>query len=132
VNVREFVSETLGQIFQGVRDAGAVAKETGGAVISVEYNKEGDRSKSRDGRPVIDVAFDVALTVETTGGGKGNITVFGVGVEAGAGRQDTTVSRVQFSVPIVMPASEPAAEKSTVAAISARVPRVQSIMDKQF
>ena len=56
------------------------------------------------------VDFDIALTVEVSskGSGGGGLKVFGIGanVQGELASKDTTVSRIQFAVPILLPTSE--------------------------
>jgi len=49
------------------------------------------------------VDFDVAVSAETAGGGKGSIKVLGVGAEGGGQHKSTYANRITFSVPIRLP-----------------------------
>ena len=58
---------------------------------------------------VQEIEFDIALTVET-GGTKnagGQLTVMGVGVggKAETSTRSSTISRVKFSVPVILPSA---------------------------
>jgi hypothetical protein len=56
------------------------------------------------------VDFDIAVTAEDAikGGGEGGIKVLGLGGKASGelSSRDTTVSRIQFAVPILLPQSQ--------------------------
>jgi hypothetical protein len=49
------------------------------------------------------VDFDVAVSAETAGGGKGSIKVFGVGVDAGGEHKTGYANRFTFAVPVRLP-----------------------------
>ena len=99
MDIKEFVSETLSQIIDGVVDVQQRSKEKN-AVVAPFY---GYQQK---------VCFDVAVTVvegkEVTG--KAGISVWSIGAGA-SGKSETsssTVSRIQFEIPIELPkGSEP-------------------------
>ena len=49
------------------------------------------------------VDFDVAISAETQGGGKGSLEVFSVGISGGAERKSGYANRINFGVPIRLP-----------------------------
>ncbi|HLF96453.1 MAG TPA: hypothetical protein VI457_04860 [Methylococcaceae bacterium] len=112
MNLNEFVKEVLTEIVSGIRAAQEVE---GGAFIvpggdgGHEYAKHPRVSSSARIKSTI-VDFDIALTVEdsTKGSGGGGLKVFGIGanVQGEAASKDTTVSRIQFAVPILLPESQ--------------------------
>ena len=116
MDLNEFVSETLTQIFTGVQAAQNRVKEAGGKISPSQtckiYGK--DRlfvhvSKDGEQQPLNNIEFDVALTtVEASGSeGKAGLTVWGMGAGV-SGKTETsnsTVSRIKFSVPVVLPQS---------------------------
>jgi len=94
VDIKEFISETLSQIVDGVVEAQQRTKEKRAVVVPHhEYFKR--------------VGFDVAVTVvesmEKTG--KAGITVWSVGggVSGKSEKSSSTVSRIQFEIPIELP-----------------------------
>jgi len=91
--LKEFVSETLKQITDGVRDAQQAVSS--GAVIAPFY------------RCVEKVDFDVAVTAveKTEKEGKAGINVWsvGAGVRSEAEASTSTSNRIKFSVSIQLP-----------------------------
>ena len=49
------------------------------------------------------VDFDIAITGEISGKGGANLTVFGVGAQAGGEHKSTTANKIRFSVPMRLP-----------------------------
>jgi hypothetical protein len=112
MNLNEFVKEVLVEVISGIRNAQQVE---GGAFI-VPCNDGGHEyanhprfsSSSRIKSTIVD--FDIALTVEDSkkAEGGGGLKVWGIGASL-TGEQsskDTTVSRIQFSIPILLPESK--------------------------
>ena len=101
MELREFVAQTLTQIFQGVREAQSATAALGARVNPGRLTfADGVREHVTQR-----VAFDVALTVDKSDTKEGK-----VGVAAVAGKLDSrnqVVSRVSFSVPIELPLSAP-------------------------
>lgn len=94
MDVKEFVSETLKEIIDGVVEA---QKDTEGkGAVVVPYSTPNEK-----------VGFDIAVTVaegkET--GGKAGISVWsiGAGVSGKSESSNTTVSRITFSVLVSLP-----------------------------
>jgi hypothetical protein len=56
------------------------------------------------------VDFDIALTVEdsskTTGGGGLKVAGIGANINGESSSKDTKVSRIQFSIPVLLPESQ--------------------------
>ncbi|MCX7355715.1 MAG: hypothetical protein NTY59_12970 [Alphaproteobacteria bacterium] len=110
MDLREFVSATLRDIAFGIQDAqkidgvgGLIAPSSiGGHELPAD---SGVTNNSRITSTV--VKFDVAVTAEETAAGGAKAGVKVLGLSAGVGGDLTaksgTASRVQFSVPLVMP-----------------------------
>ena len=113
MELKDFVAQTLTQIIAGVKDSQVTAKGLGAEVnprLNTSYTeagKQGFLSIGNGYAPV--VQFDVALTVTEGTGTKGGIGVFAGVVNLGSSGQSTSesssVSRVKFSVPLVLPKS---------------------------
>ena len=112
MDLREFVETSLVQIIEGVRNA-QVTANTHAAVVSpgsTTYVESGGKLGVY-GRsspvPTTMVSFDVAVTADKSGqaGGKVNLMVAGVGlgVESGGHSGTQTVSRIQFTIAIILP-----------------------------
>ena len=113
MKLSEFVQEVLTEIVAGVREA--QSKEGGAFIVP-----GGDGGHKYASHPRIGVGgllkstivdFDIALTVEESskGGGGGSLKVFGVGganVQGELASKDTTVSRIQFAVPVLLPQAQ--------------------------
>ena len=112
MKLSEFVEEVLTEIISGIRAAQSVE---GGAFVvpsgdgGHSYAAHARMSSSARLKSTI-VDFDIALTVEDSskGGGGGALKVLGIGVNAQGelSSRDTTVSRIQFAVPLLLPASQ--------------------------
>jgi hypothetical protein len=112
MQLREFIKEVLNQIVDGVRDA---QKSNGGAFVVPTGDgghKYADHARfagnARMKSTIVD--FDVAITAEDSDkveGGAG-VKVFSLqfGAKGEVASKDTTVSRVQFAVPLLLPESE--------------------------
>jgi len=108
----EFVKEVLTEIISGIRNA---QEAEGGAFIvpggdgGHDYAKHPRVSSSARIKSTI-VDFDIALTVEESskGSGGGGLKVFGMGanVQGELSSKDTTVSRIQFAIPLILPQSQ--------------------------
>lgn len=111
MDLQEFVKQTLTQIIEGVTDAQKQVSEKGGEInphINTSHEQLGKQGFlfSSEG-PVQIVKFDVALTVGEGKGTKGGIGVFagvvGLGSSGESSSENSSVSRVEFSVPLLLP-----------------------------
>ena len=113
MDLKEFVADSLAQIIEGIEDAQRRCAETG-AWISPKGPKLPARSESPamnagggDNQYLDDVKFDVAITASegSSGGGEAKLQVLSVSL-GGGGKvesQNSAVSRIQFSIPVVWP-----------------------------
>lgn len=125
MDLKEFVSETLKQIFEGVTTAQDEVKAMGGRINPNLICNNATNIASPNmvipgevSTTVTNVDFDVALTVTETSGkaGKAGLTVWsmGAGVEGSSQTTNSTVSRVKFLVHAVLPISQqPVPEPAT-------------------
>ena len=111
MNLKEFVSETIVQIIEGVIDANDRTKQYGAVVSpniagSQEHGAKHGFVASKDGAAQM-IHFDVALEAKEGTGTKGGIGVvtgiFSLGSAGQSSAESSTVSRVKFGVPIVLP-----------------------------
>jgi hypothetical protein len=112
MNLNEFITEVLIEIVSGIRSA---QEQKGGAFIvpssdgGHEYAKHDRVSSSARLKSTI-VDFDIALTVEDSSrsGGSGGLRVAGIGanLQGESSSKDTTVSRIRFAIPILLPESQ--------------------------
>ena len=115
MELKEFVSETLISIVSGIKDA-QEKSEILGALInpgglnrnisSVENNAIWDNRTNNYAQPV---SFDVAITAEDSANTGGKVKVlsgiFGGDIGGEKGTKNVLASRIQFSVPVLFPAS---------------------------
>ena len=108
MDLKEFVSQTLTQIMDGVREAQTAT--THGGIVSPalrHFGKLTDIAQTDVGDYTQMVEFDVALTVEQGTGTKGGIgLVVGpvtLGSTGQSSAQNSSVNRVKFRVPVVLP-----------------------------
>lgn len=121
MELNEFVNQVIISVIKGVNESQALLKNTN-AIVNPSTIKDGYLSGTN--RKVIDVNFDVAVTTSEEGNNnKGvKISVFetfsgGVGKETKTANQ--TVSRVSFSVPVVLPTSDNLSEEAMKKQITA-------------
>ena len=114
MELKDFVSETIKSIIEGVKEAQSTAEQNDALVnpgglmrntSNVSNNALWDNSTNVYAQPV---SFDVAVTVEEKAGGKGSIKILGgiLNAEAGGegGVSSGIANRVQFIVPVMLPA----------------------------
>lgn len=108
MELKDFIAQTLIQIQQGVKEAIDKTKSNStqrGYINPVWQGAVSDTDIQK-------VKFDVAVTVadKTSGGGNAGIKVAGI-VDLGGGKtastESSSISRVQFEVPIITPHSDP-------------------------
>ncbi len=101
MDVKEFLSETIRQVVEGILDAQKQTKNKGAVVVP-----HGGSEKV--------VRFDIAVAVTegTPASGIGNLQVYGNGSDANGKSESSNsiVHRVQFEVPIEYPSGEEAHE----------------------
>ena len=110
MNLKEFVSETLVQLVDGVIEAQARTKDKK-AIINPRLIANSTTGKigvfDTSGAPAQMIQFDVALTAMEGTGTKGGIGVvaglFTIGSTGQSQAESSTVSRVKFSVPVSLP-----------------------------
>jgi hypothetical protein len=96
MDLETFIAETLRQIVKGVRTA---QEHQNCALALINETIKVDKSRL--------IEFDVALTVTEGSEAKAGIGVFsgvfGVGTQANTSAANSSVSRIKFSVPIILP-----------------------------
>ena len=116
VKLEDFISQSLIQIINGVKAAQAHAKEHNAEIISNRMNTINSSSGSTvymDQNEYIypqvfqSIEFDIAVTASSHGGIKGGmgivIPVIGIGYNATKTNENSSISRIKFSIPIVLP-----------------------------
>ena len=115
VELKEFISQALANVVQGVLDAQQVLGANGKYINPELSTQQGTHEKhgklvSIQGQLVQTVEFDVAVTATEGTGTKGGIGVvagiFALGSQGQSSEEVSAVSRIKFSVPITLPYGE--------------------------
>ncbi|OWY70391.1 hypothetical protein B7486_16515 [cyanobacterium TDX16] len=111
MELRDFVRNSIVQVVEGIRGAAESVRATGARVSPVAdeicgYTQQAALIHGEKG--VVEyIAFDVAVTTVTEAkkeGGAGiHVAGIGLGGRGTKGTQDTSVSRLQFRVPVEYP-----------------------------
>lgn len=112
MELKEFVSQSLQQIFEGICDAQKNTKELGGSIATKVIAPQRDHQSvlgfnHKDA--VMLVEFDISLdTVDSTNSKAGFglfVTAFGGGAQTGSSLSNNQLSRLGFSVPVILPSA---------------------------
>jgi hypothetical protein len=116
VELRHFVSTTLNELIQAISDSAKFARDHDAEINpwTLEWQEEHGRVMAWDqdsGLYASEIEFDIAIAATEGPGHEGGIEVLGFKVAAdgatSAGEEHPAVSRVRFTVPVVLPASRP-------------------------
>lgn len=110
MNLKEFTKTVLTEVITGIQEA----QKDEGIGNCIAPTKIGGHDFAKNARVASNsrivstiIDFDVAITVENNAEASGgaNLSVAGFGLKANGGTssKDTTVSRVQFAIPIRFP-----------------------------
>lgn len=112
MNLKDFVSETLSEIIEGVKNAKQAAVQSGAEINPEVWGDTKDivrqgLMKMSGHKTVSIVDFDVAVTAIEGQGTKGGVGVFvgaiGLGSHGESNKENSTISRIKFSVPVALP-----------------------------
>jgi hypothetical protein len=113
MELKEFVSQTLTQIFEGIREAQNkfVDREQGeinpATKISVDDNQKHGRLMTQGLGIIQHIDFDVAVTATEGTETNGRIGIFtgviGLGSQGQSATSNNVVSRIKFQVPVTLP-----------------------------
>jgi hypothetical protein len=105
----EFITQTINQIIDGVAKSQEHAKEANAYVnapIIIDANRVYDYYQNSLPQPQI-IEFDIAITTTESKGLKGGagifVASFGVGYQGEKSLSGMEVSRIKFSIPVVLP-----------------------------
>lgn len=109
MDLKEFITETLVQITQGVQDAQEKIKDTG-CLINPEGFHQGENLKSgynKEYRHVQKVKMSIAVKVIENSDTKAGLGVMSAILNAGVlnkeGETNTVTNRIEFDIPISLP-----------------------------
>ena len=113
VSLKDFVSQTLRAILDGVmevqKDQNVGKYIAPWGIGSVEYPPDSGVVRKGPFTTTV-VKFDVAVTAELSdfakAGGGLKIAVFDLGAHGETGSKNVTTNRIQFSVPVALPAGD--------------------------
>ncbi|MEQ2352075.1 hypothetical protein [Pseudoalteromonas piscicida] len=110
MNLDKFVAETINQIIKGVSASQEYAKSLDATVnpasARVDGNAEGYFYCSKTGVPLQTISFDIAVTVnqeKSSNGDKFTVGSISVSSLSSESSQNTSESRIKFSVPMLLP-----------------------------
>ena len=111
---RDFVTNTLTQLVDSILTAQEYAKDKGCEINPSEGFPSNFEKMSRtmnDQRLVQIIEFDVAITVAENKQLQGGIGIvvpeLNIGYQGEIANQKSAVSRVQFSIPVILPTQDP-------------------------
>lgn len=114
MDLKDFVSQSLIQIVEGVVSASKVVSDLGGAVspaYSARREETLGHTTDGSGRPVQGVEFDVAVVASTEAASEASgglrISVLSVGMKGSDKDSQQTTSRISFTVPLASPPGRP-------------------------
>jgi aromatic ring-opening dioxygenase LigB subunit len=124
MELKDFISSTIEEISRGILTAGEQLKDTN-AIVSPHDFKINSQSSQAFGRTInpnlVDhveggtrvvqkVDFDIAVTIDeadkTNAGAKISVLSIGIGAGVETASKTGSISRIQFSVPVVFPSNE--------------------------
>ena len=119
MELKDFIEEALTQIVEGVKSAQDKAKEQNAFIspAGVRTNNDNNMRIEVCGKniPLHQIDFEIALTSSEGKGNKGGIGVFlgniGLGTQGTSENNNTSMTRIRFSVPILFPFVNPDAHK---------------------
>lgn len=107
MELKQFITNTLNDIIDGIADSQAHAREKNAVVNAASVNDREYMKQYSHKYHVHDIEFDIALTVTQEDKAKGGvgaiISVFSIGVVGEDNLTNSSVTRVKFSVPVLFP-----------------------------
>ena len=116
MNLEEFIKESISNIVRGVECSQKELENTNAVINPSTINEKGFID-SRGRRKVVDVQFDVAVTVENIDEGKNGFKIAVADIlSLGANSQEKTanqvISRIAFEIPVLLPVKDKLTEKA--------------------
>ena len=115
MKLEDFISEALIEIVSGIKRAQTSTESTGAKINPKGYivpqgKLVGQKWNSKNGDTTEVIEFDIAVTTTEGTETKGGIGVFvgavGLGSQGRSEAQNSSVTKIKFSVPIVFPSVE--------------------------
>lgn len=109
MDLKEFTTQTLVQIVEGVNEVNRQLGQIGGFVPNVNIMNS-RRYISGTQEDVVDVEFDVAITATESDGKSGGagikVVAFNLGGNVESKIENQTISRVKYTLPLVLKKNE--------------------------
>jgi hypothetical protein len=113
MELKEFITQTLVQITEGVAEAQTLVKESGCLINPEGFSMVGDQIKigyKNEYRKIQNIKMSVSVTVTEGTGNKSGIgivaSVFKVGMSADQKESNEVTNRIDFEIPISLPVME--------------------------
>ena len=107
MELKEFITETLTQIIEGVKSAQEKSKDTGALINPADTKAQENTPKTTQNDYIGLVDFGVALTQIEGKEGKSGIGVYFAGIGFGGQQktdtQNMSVTNIKFSIPVIFP-----------------------------
>jgi hypothetical protein len=118
MELKEFIKETLQQIFEGIHESQVEVKQIGGIINPPEnLYTDGSGNKSWGGNSVSTIDFEIALQEQKGTEKQGRIGVLfsniGLNGHKKTDESNSSVNRIKFSVPVIYPLSNPYRNETT-------------------
>jgi hypothetical protein len=117
MELQAFVQESLKQIIAGIADASKEAKGHGASINPRQSSWHDNQCfyfDRRTGSALTTVEFDIAVTASDSAKTKGGIAVavasVVLGSQAESSKANQQVSRIRFSIPVVLPCTDDGSE----------------------
>lgn len=116
MNLEEFIKESISNIVRGVECSQKELENTNAVINPSTINEKGFID-SRGRRKVVNVQFDVAVTVENIDEGKKGFKiavadVLSLGVNSQEKTANQVISRIAFEIPVLLPVKDKLTEKA--------------------
>ena len=116
MKLSEFVRETLNSVVSGVVLSQEDLKKTNAIINPSTIDENGFISLSYGNKTIVNVSFDVAVTLDNTDGDKAGIKVSVANFFSGSVGGETKtanqkVSRVSFEIPVLLPINDDLTEQ---------------------
>ena len=117
MELKDFVSQSIQQIFEGVKQAQSQTKEMNGLIAPHKLrmsDKEIPNHQSVVGyhhsTPIISVDFDISVTTQDSTKDKAGAGIFiaaiGLGGQVGSESMNSQLNKLRFSIPVILPIPE--------------------------
>lgn len=107
MELKEFITETLVQMMEGVKNAQQRSKEFGGFVNPEDQQKTSTHVGSSHWVKIQPVDFEISLTETSSSDSQKGISVNfgGIGGKGGKEKneQSTSLNKIKFTIPVILP-----------------------------